>query len=87
MEADMNEKKITVSQAELAHLGEGVVGYLREIESDELMGRFPGMPQIAPGLKLWALFAADGRPILLADARDRALMGALENNIAPVSLH
>jgi hypothetical protein len=76
-----------VSQADLAHLGEGSVAYLREMGSEELKGKFPGLPEIQPGLKLWALFAADGRPILLSDERERALAGAAENDLVPVALH
>jgi hypothetical protein len=77
----------TVSQAELAHIGEGVVAYLREMDSDELRGKFPNMPEIAAGTRLWAVFAADGRPILLSDQRDSAIAGALEQDLTPVSIH
>lgn len=82
-----NETRNTVTPAELAHLGEGVVAYLREIDSDELKGKFPGLPEIAAGTKLWALFAANGQPILLSDERDRAIAGAFENDLTPVAIH
>jgi len=81
------EQRTVVTQADLAHLGEGTVAYLREMGSDELKGKFPGLPEIESGLKLWALFAADGRPILLSDERERALAGALANDLVPVALH
>lgn len=77
----------TVSENELAHIGEGVVAYLREIDSDELRGKFPGMPEIASGMRLWAVFAANGRPILLTDARESAIAGAMQNDLTPVSIH
>lgn len=80
-----NENILTPT--ELAHLGEGSIAYLREIDSEELVGKFPGMPQIAPGTRLWAVFAANGRPIMLTDGRDAALAGALQNDLTPVSLH
>jgi hypothetical protein len=83
----MTQTKITVSQAQLAHIGEGVLAYLREIGSDELKGKFPELADIAPGTKLWALFAANGQPILLSDQRDQALAGALENDLTPVAIH
>lgn len=79
--------KTTMTELQLAHLGEGAVAYLREIDSDDLRNRFPGMPEIESGVKLWALFAADGRPILLTDARDSAIAGAFQNDLTPVSLH
>jgi hypothetical protein len=81
------EDKQTLTANEFAHLGEGIVAYLREIDASDLAGKFPGMPQIAPGTRLWALFAADGSPILLSDERERALAGAMEHELTPVSLH
>lgn len=82
-----NEARPAVTPAQLAHLGEGTVAYLREMGSDELMGKFPGLPQIESGTRLWALFGANGQPILLSDERDRALAGAFENDLTPVALH
>ena len=76
-----------LTPAELANLGEGTVAYLREIDSDELVGKFPGMPEMAPGTRLWAVFAASGHPIMLTDGRDAALAGVLQNDLTPVSLH
>ena len=60
---------------------------MREMASDELKGKFPGLPEIAPGTRLWALFAANGQPILLSDERDRAMAGAFENDLTPVAIH
>ncbi len=74
-----SEERNILTDAELAHL--------KEIDSDELRGKFPGMPEIEPGTKLWAVFAADGRPIMLTDARDTALAGVLQNDLTPVSIH
>jgi hypothetical protein len=76
-----------LTESDLAHLGEGTVAYLRQIGTDELKGKFPGLPEMTPGLKLWALFAANGQPILLSDERDRAIAGAFENDLVPVSIH
>ncbi len=88
-EAEMteNERKHFMSEAQFAHLGEGAVAYLKKVSSDDLRGRYPNMPEIAPGLELWALFAANGQPILLTDARDSALAGAMQNDLTPVSIH
>lgn len=82
----VDEKNI-LTDAELAHLGEGSLAYLREIDSEELRGKFPGMPEIEPGTRLWAVFAADGRPIMLTDARDTALASVFQNDLTPVSIH
>jgi hypothetical protein len=85
MTENFNEAVIT--EDELAHIGEGTVAYLREFDFDDLKERFPGMPEMAPGTRLWAVFAADGRPILLADAHASALAGAMQNDLTPVSVH
>lgn len=82
-----NEIKYPVSQQQLAHLGEGAVAYMREMDAEDLKGKFPGVPDMEPGTKLWALFAATGQPILLADGREAALAGAYQNDLEPVSLH
>lgn len=82
-----NQTTIAVTQDQLAHIGEGVVAYLREMESDDLKGKFPGLPEIASGTRLWALFAANGQPILLSDARERAIAGAFQNDLTPVAVH
>jgi len=81
------ENEQIMTSGELAHLGEGSVAYVRKVSSDDLRGRFPGLSEITPGLELWALFGANGEPILLSDARDRALAGAMENDLVTVALH
>ena len=81
------ETRNSITPSELAHLGEGTVAYVREMESEDLKGKFPGLPEIAPGTKLWALFAANGQPILLSDQRDRAVAGAFENDLVAVAIH
>jgi hypothetical protein len=76
-----------VSEAELAHLGEGQVAYIRQMRSEEITRRFPGAPDLDPGLDLWALFSADGTPILVSDDRTSAFFKAQENDLRTVSLH
>lgn len=82
-----HETRHAISTSELAHIGEGVVAYLREVDSEELRGKFPEIPEMEPGTRLWALFAANGRPIMLTDQRDSALESAAQNDLTTVSLH
>jgi hypothetical protein len=82
-----NDQIPTFTEADLAHLGEGHVAYVREMDGEELNGKFPGLPHIEPDARFWALFAANGQPILLSDARERAIAGAFENDLVPVSIH
>ncbi len=63
-----------VSLEALAHLGEGHIAYVKQVRSEDVPILFPQAPKVAPGLKLFALHAADGTPIMLTDSprsRDR----------------
>ncbi len=83
----MNENRISISKDTLAVLGNGKVGYIRKMTSDEVTERFPDAPEIQPGIDLWALFGADGTPILLSDDRSTAYDKAAEDELAAVSVH
>jgi hypothetical protein len=77
--------RITVRQ--LAHIGEGEVGYIRPIKGEDVIRCFPEWADIDPSLELWALFAADGRPILVTDNRSSTFYKAAEDELKTVSLH
>ncbi len=68
-----------VSVEALAHLGEGHIAYVKQVRSEDVPGLFPQAPKIAPGLKLFALHAADGTPIMLTDSREAAIANAWSN--------
>jgi len=70
-----------------AGLGEGKLAYVREIRSEDLVDLFPDAPPVVPGLKLWALSHANGRPILISDSREAAIANAVENDLTMVSVH
>ena len=70
-----------------ARLGGGEIAYLRPVRSEEVRTLFPQAPQLAPGLKLWALLSAEGRPILLTDSKAAAVANAQENDLETVSVH
>jgi hypothetical protein len=76
-----------VSLEALAHLGEGHIAYVKQIRSEDVPGLFPQAPRIAPGLKLFALHAADGTPIMLTDSREAAIANAWSNELEAVSVH
>ncbi|MBP2548219.1 hypothetical protein J2858_001112 [Neorhizobium galegae] len=77
----------SLTESELAHLGSGEVGYIRKIRSEDVSRCFPEAPQIDPTLDLWALFGADGTPILLTDNRSSTFFKAAEDDLKTVSLH
>jgi hypothetical protein len=76
-----------ISPEALALLGGGKIAYVKSIRSEDVPILFPQAPQIAPGLKLFALHAADGTPIMLTDSREAALANAWSQELEAVSVH
>jgi hypothetical protein len=76
-----------LTKNEFAHLGAGKVGYIRKMRSEDVSRVFPEAPDLNPGLDLWALFGADGTPILLTDNRSSTFFKAAEDDLTTVSLH
>lgn len=77
----------TMSPEALAVLGGGRIAYVRSIRSEDVQSLFPQAPEIAPGMTLFTLHAADGTPIMLTDSREAALANAMEHELQPVSVH
>jgi hypothetical protein len=71
----------------LATMGEGQIAYVKTIRSEDVPALFPQAPQIAPGMKLFALHAADGTPIMLTDSFEAALANAWSHELQAVSVH
>jgi hypothetical protein len=87
-----NEKIIeqnaaTLTPDALAHLGDGEIAYVKTILSEYVRKLFPQAPQIAPGIKLFALHAADGTPMMLTDTREAAVANAWSQELQAVSVH
>jgi hypothetical protein len=77
MNDDITYRDDTMMSPEaLALLGDGKIAYVKTIRSEDVASLFPQAPQIAPGLKLFALHAADGTPIMLTDTREAAVANA-----------
>jgi hypothetical protein len=84
----MNSERIDpISLEALAGLGGGKIAYIKSIRSEDVRALFPQAPQLAPGLKLFALHAADGTPIMVTDSREAALANASDHQLETVSVH
>jgi hypothetical protein len=81
------EADVSLDADALAHLGEGHIAYVKQIRSEDVPGLFPQAPDLAPGMKLFALHAADGTPIMLTDSREAAIANAWSNELQAVSVH
>ena len=83
----MNAERNAMTPEIFAGLGGGRIAYVRPLKGAEARGLFPSLPQLADELDLWALLAADGSPIMLADSREAVVMNARENDLDAMSLH
>jgi hypothetical protein len=84
---NQNTQTTTISPEALAHLGDGQIAYVKTIRSEDVPNLFPQAPEIAPGMKLFALHAADGTPIMLTDSREAAVASASSHELQTVSVH
>jgi hypothetical protein len=82
-----SERTVPISLEALAGLGDGKIAYIKSIRSEDVGALFPQAPQLAPGLKLFALHAADGTPIMVTDSREAALANASDHQLETVSVH
>ena len=85
--AEPNGTHPAVTQEALAHMGDGRLASVRQIRSEKFAEIFPQAPQIEPGVDLFALYAADGTPIMLTDTREAAVANAWSQELEPVSVH
>ena len=85
----MNDLSTTkpMSEQAFAVLGGGKIAYVKPIHSEDVHDLYPQAPDLAPGLRLFALHAADGTPILLTDSREAAVANAWTQELETVSVH
>jgi hypothetical protein len=62
-----------ISRQQLAALGLNDVAYVKDVEVD--------------GASAFAIFAANGQQLAIVPDRDTAIAAAVENGLAPVTLH
>jgi len=77
----------SLSPEEFAHLGDGLVAYVKPMRSEDVAALFPQAPPMMPGIKLFALLSADGSPMMLTDSKDVAIANAWEHELETVSVH
>jgi len=87
MNNELTFRSPRISPEALAHLGDGQIAYIKAIRSEDVPAMFPQAPEIAPGLKLFALHAADGTPIMITDSREAAVANAWSHELQTLSVH
>jgi hypothetical protein len=86
-EKEDRPKRAPMTRSEFAHLGDGEVAYIRQLDSDAAERLFPALSDAPKGIDLFAVLGADGTPIALTDSRTAAIANAIENDLVPVSVH
>lgn len=76
-----------ITPQELAAMGSGHIAYMRQLSGKEINQAFPGKLGIDPDILVWALFAADGTPIVVAGDAGAALQGAFQNDLLTLAVH
>lgn len=79
--------KPVMSEQAFSILGGGKVAYVKPIRSEDVHSLYPQAPELQPGMKLFALHAADGTPILVTDSREAAVANAMTHELETVSVH
>jgi hypothetical protein len=80
-------KKPEVSAQELAILGDGALGYIREIGATDAVKLLGPKVNVPDGAKLFCLYGADGTPVSISGTREAALANAMEHELLPMSVH
>jgi hypothetical protein len=81
------QKTMTLSRDELARLGGGVLGYVREIAAQDAKVMLGAGQTVPPSSKLFCLYNADGTPVSISGTREAALGSAFEHELLPASVH
>jgi hypothetical protein len=76
-----------MSPEAFAVLGGHQLAYVKEVRSEDVPFLYPQAPRFVPGLSLFALHAADGTPIAIADSRAAAVADAECRQLETVSVH
>ncbi len=71
----------------LAAMGDGELAYVRAFRAADLKHIFPQSAELHPSVQLYALFGADGSPLMLADSREAILSGAWQHELSMATLH
>jgi hypothetical protein len=67
-----------------AQLGTDAITYLRKISAEEVEEKFPGLPDLESGVVYWAMFAADGTPLMLSDSKSELTSSAHSNDLTAI---
>ena len=80
-------RRLPLPPKAFAILGENRLAYVKEIRSEDVPFLYPQAPRFVRGLSLFALHAADGKPITIAASRAAAVADAESYQLETMSVH
>jgi hypothetical protein len=80
-------EKPVMSAEDLAHLGGGVLAYVRKIETAAAAKLLGNQMQIPPNAELFCLYNANGAPISISANYQAAIGSAFEHELIAASVH
>jgi hypothetical protein len=83
----MSDIRVEISPEALAAMGGGEVAYVKQVRGIDLARLYPMAPPVAPDSVWFAVHAADGTPIVLADTPQAAVSTAWDQDLQPVAVH
>ncbi len=87
MNTEDNKKHADLALQDLALLGEGALGYIKEIEIKEARRLLGSQANVGPNSKLFCLYNADGTPVSISGSKEAALGSAFEHELMAMSVH
>lgn len=90
MNAKRTENQIghpAIAAPGLAALGNGALGYIREIEAGHAAKLLGPRINVPDNIKLFCLYGADGTPMSISGSFEAAFVAAREHELTPVSVH
>jgi hypothetical protein len=82
-----SKKLIQVTPEELAHIGEGALAYIRQIDGRDAIRLLGNRTNVAPDAKLFCLYNANGSPVSISGTHEAAVGSAFEHELLPISVH
>ena len=87
MNAKTFENQAVIPVADLAGLGNGSWGYIREIEAGHAAKLLGPRINVPDDIKLFCLYGADGTPVSISGSVEAAFIAAREHELTPVAVH
>jgi hypothetical protein len=83
----IESSKLKFSDLEFAQLGDGAVGYIREIDSARAGALIGQAGTVPSGARLFCLYNADGTPVSISGSREAALANAMQQELTTMAVH